>query len=144
MGSFDQMKSRIKDAGGVETVTLGELREAISQQRLGPYVLKAVGDGLHQEGIEFFPRWVIEDNVAPRQHHLVRLIALDPSSPIYKAARAVEDPTSDGDDFLRSLATSSPTATAARVEDQLKRVRGALDDAIAILDEPEDAEVSGV
>ena len=140
MGDYDAMKKRIKEEGGVATATLGELREAINQQRLGPYVLEAVGERLHQEGIEFFPTWVIKDNNAPRQHHAVRLIELNPNSPIYKAVRAVDDPTGDGDDFLRGLATSSATATAARVENQLKRVRGALADALAILDEPEDAD----
>ena len=140
MGNYDEMKVRIKEGGGVAVATLGELREAIHQQRLGPYVLEAVAERLHQEGIEFFPAWVIKDNSAPRQHHSVRLVDLNPSSPIYKAVRAVEDPTDDGDDFLRGLATSSPTATAARIEDQLKRVRGALEDAVAILDEPEDAD----
>ena len=110
--------------------------------RLGPYVLETVADKLHQEGIHFFPNWIIADNKAPRQWQEVRLVELDPNSPIYRAAKAIEDPTEDGDAFLCELATNSATASAARADSQLQRVRGALKDAIAILDEPKDAEVA--
>ena len=144
MGSYDVMKLRIKDGGGVATANLGELREAIKQQRLGPYVLETVAEKLHQEGIDFFPEWVIKENSAPRQHHEVRLVELNPNSPIYRAMKAIQDPTEDGDAFLCGLATSSPAATAARVEGRLKRVRGAIEDAIAILNEPDDADAADV
>jgi len=142
MGDYDDIKKRIKAGGGVTTATLGELREAIQQQRLGPYVLETVAEKLHQEGIDFFPNWIIAGNTAPRQYHQVRLVELNPNSPIYRAAKAIEDPTEDGDAFLCGLATSSATASAARADSQLQRVRGALEDAIAILDEPEDADVA--
>ncbi|WP_159807755.1 hypothetical protein [Cellulomonas citrea] len=142
MATYDLMKKRIKSSGGVATATLGELREAINQARLGPYVLQDIAKGLEREGIAYFPSVTIDDNKAPRKWEEVRLILADQSNPIYKALRAIEDPNADGDAFLVSLAAAgTPVADVARYEDRLKRTRGALEDALAILDEPSDAEV---
>lgn len=140
MGRYEKMKEKVQDSGGVHVVTLGELREAIGISRLGPYVLADIATQLHQEGLDYFPAASLDDNAAPRQWHEVRLVLRDSSSPIYKAMKAIEDPTEDGDAFLVDLGTSAPAATAARAEGRLERVRGALQDAIAILDEPTDAE----
>lgn len=140
MGYYDAMKQRIKADGGVTTATLGELRDGIQQARLGPYVLENVAEKLRQEGIDFFPEHVIRDNPAPRQHQEVRLVALDPNGPIFRLMKAIQDPTQDGDDFLRALGAGSSAAGLARLESRLERVRGALEDAVAALDEPDDAD----
>ena len=145
MATYEVMKKRIKAGGGVATATLGELREAIGQARLGPYVLQDIAKGLEREGIAYFPSVMIDGNKAPRKWEEVRLVLADQGNPIYKALRAIEDPNSDGDLFLVSLAaTGTPVADVARFENRMKRARGALEDALAILDEPADAEVEDV
>ena len=142
MGTYDEMKSRIVRHDGVATASLGELRGAIGQARLGPYVLQDIAKGLEREGIAYFPSAVIDHNEAPRQGELVRLVLSDQNSPIYRAMRAIQDPTSDGDKFLASLTVEgSPIADVARFEDQMERTRGALQDALAILNEPSSAGV---
>ena len=142
MGRYEKMKQAVEAQGGVHVVTLGDLRSAIGVARLGPYVLEDIANQLRQEGLEYFPRLTLDDNPAPRQWHPVRLILANPASPIYKAMKAIEDPTEDGDAFLADLGTSAPVATAARAEQKLQRVRGALQDALAVLDEPDDAETA--
>lgn len=139
MGKYDKMKKAVEQCGGVSVVTLRELREAIGVSRLGPYVLADIASQLHQEGLDYFPAHTLDDNPAPRQWHEVRLVLRDPGSPIYKAMKAIEEPTEDGDTFLSDLGTGAATATAARAEDRLERVRGALQDALAILNEPSNA-----
>lgn len=140
MGKYDAMKARVREGGGLAVATLGELREAIGLQRLGPYVLKDVSDTLKREGLDFFPRDTIENNPAPRQWEAVRIVEIDPNSPIYKAMKAIEVPAPDGDVFLISLATQSAAADAARLQSRVQRARGAIEDALAILNEPDDVE----
>jgi len=135
VGDYDDMKDRIKEGNGVAVTTLRELREAINIARLGPYVLQQVSDKLHRAGIDYFPRAVIDTNPAPRQDQEVRLVLQDQSSPIYKALSAIDKPDRDGDAFLVGLATQSPAAEVARLEDQILRAKGALADAQAALDE---------
>lgn len=140
MGKYDEQRARIEASGGVTVATLGELRQAIGQARLGPYVLADIAKNLEREGIAYFPADVIDDNKAPRQWEEVRLLFADQNNPIFKALKAITDPTTDGDTFLTTLAgAGNPIADVARLDDRLTRARGAIEDALAILDEPTDA-----
>ncbi len=136
MANFDDIHKRLKD-GVITTATLEELREAIGQRRLGPNVLGTIREQLKQEGLEYFPAWVLDSNSAPRKTQTVRICKLDTASAVFKIVQAVQEPTEAGDEALRQLETG-PTALALATSDKLERLRAAIEDAMSILKEDEE------
>lgn len=83
----------VKDSGGVAKVTLGQVRDELGHSRLGKGVLAQMNSHLRDNGLGFFPGWVLsEDNPEPRQWQEIWLYERD-----HTAKSAVLDAVSDPD-----------------------------------------------
>lgn len=88
------------DNGGISKVTLGDIRDELGHARLGTGVLKSMADHLHENGLGFFPGWVLNDNPSPRQWEEVHVYERD-GSPASVVLDAVSDP--EGNDLSTAL-----------------------------------------
>lgn len=104
MTTMKDLSTAVDDAGGVQAVTLGTLRDAVSGERLGKYVMQRIKSELAAHGLGYFPRDVLDGDRAPRQHHEVRVYRKG-SGTAAKAIEAVLDPSSNGDKTLTELNT---------------------------------------
>lgn len=62
------IRKMVHDSKGIAKVTLAQVRDELGFARLGKHVLSQMGDHLTENGLGFYPAWVLtEDNTEPRQ-----------------------------------------------------------------------------
>lgn len=105
MATMKDLSKAVDDAGGVQAVTLGALRDAVDGERLGKYVMQRIKSELAAHGLGYFPREVLDGNQAPRQDHLIRVYRKG-SGTAAKAIEAVLHPSGNGDKTLTELHTN--------------------------------------
>ncbi len=104
----------------IMVVSLQELREALDYKKLGPRVLVEVAQKLSGQGLGYFPRDTIDNNVEPRAWEEVRVYLKD--SALGKVVQSVLDPTESGDTYLLELADGDNSA--AEMLDAIRKVLG--------------------
>lgn len=114
--TMQELAEEVDDAGGVAAFTLGDLRDAVDADKLGKLVMKRITQELSAQGLGFFPRGLIEDNDAPRQHQQIRVYRKG-SGPAAKAIEAVLNPGVSGDRYLNELAGDNAQDVLARVRE---------------------------
>lgn len=90
----------VKKEGGIAKVTLGDIRDELGHARLGVTVLRSMADHLSENGLGFFPAWVLNDNPEPRQWNELHVYERD-NTPRSAVLDAVADP--EGHDLRTAL-----------------------------------------
>jgi len=116
MTKYKDMKdvaAAVKENGDLSPVSLGALREALGYNRLGVRVLAEIGSALADEGLGYFPAWVLENNEVPRYGDVVRVYSKN--SPVGTLIDAVQEPTEPGDERLREVARGESAEKLERI-----------------------------
>lgn len=89
----NRIRQKVQSNKGIVKVTLGEIRDELGHARLGRTVLQSMANHLSENGLGFFPSWVLsEGNPQPRQWEEIWVYERDNT-----ARSAVLDAVSDPD-----------------------------------------------
>ncbi|TQF65295.1 hypothetical protein FK531_22000 [Rhodococcus spelaei] len=119
MGTFDSIKdvrAAVDENGGLLTVTLQDLREALGYAKLGARVLATISTELSGHGLGYFPADVLDDNPVPRRYDELRVFAKN--EPIGELINAVLEPSERGDEKLLEVGGDN----ASVILDQIRTI----------------------
>lgn len=96
-----RIRQKVQTNKGIVKVTLGEIRDELGHARLGKTVLQSMANHLSENGLGFFPGWVLSDeNPEPRQWQEIWVYERD-NTPRSAVLDAVSDP--DNNDLAGAL-----------------------------------------
>jgi len=118
LDNIDDIQEACDEAGGVLSISLGELRDAVDAGKLGKFVMQRIAEELAAHGLGYFPQDLLEyaRNQKPRQDQLIRIYRKGSSSTA-RAIEAVLHPSANGDQFLADLGTNDSQETIARIRE---------------------------
>lgn len=96
VASVVSLRRDIEKAGGVKSVSMGELRDAVGSGRLGKYVIEGIATALAEQGLGVFP------GLDSNQSTVVRLYIL--GTPAAELIEAVRTPGKEQDDVIQRFA----------------------------------------
>jgi hypothetical protein len=108
--SYGDLRTSIKENGGLHVVTMGTLRDIEGAGRLGNRVLTTISQALQAQGMGHFPA-----ELPGNQSQPVRVFLLD--TPVADVVNAVLSPSLKGDATLRDV------GSADHVREQLRQIR---------------------
>jgi len=107
----------VQKEGGIAKVTLGDIRDELGHARLGVTVLSSMAEHLTENGLGFFPAWVLTDNPEPRQWNEVHVYERD-NTPRSAVLDAVADPENNDLRTALDMFTDSVTDFSKLSADQ--------------------------
>ena len=121
---------RVREAGGITKISLGELRDELGYARIGKKILGTMSAHLEENGLGYFPGGTLnsEQNPEPRQWQEVWIYERDGS-----AKSAVLDAVADPDNHdlvaaLNMFSEGAPDFKSMDAEQRLAFVRAAVCD----------------
>ena len=100
LAGLDAVARRVREHGGVLSVNMGQLRDAVGAGKLGSNVVAEISNGLRERGIRHYP-----EKLPTYQHEVVRLY--EAGSHVGRLVEAVLTPGQEGDDVLRAATSGS-------------------------------------
>ena len=113
MASLKDIRAEVDEAGGVTTVPMGRLRDAVGMKKLGVHVIADIAKKLRGEGLGHYP-----DPLPLYQEQFVRVFVL--GSEVDDLLTAVLDVSPDRDERLRQAAGGAAAADAETILAQVR------------------------
>lgn len=120
MRTYEDLREKVVENGGIDQVAMGTLRDIESAGRLGKIVRDRIRTNLHRHHLGHLPVELPND-----QSDVVRIY--DVQSPLGAVITAVISPSDSGDRLLRGLSGKD-------AQKKLSHLRALLDEAIEIVD----------
>jgi len=123
-----KIHERVREAGGITKINLGELRDELGYARIGKKILGTMSDHLSESGLGYFPGGTLDAaaNPEPRQWQEVWIYERDGS-----AKSAVLDAVADPENHdlvaaLNMFSEGAPDFASMDAEQRLAFIRAAV------------------